>query len=149
MLSFLTVLLASIVLNFIHIVPEMAKNAKGKQVATGRHFTIWHYGIGPGLYFLLPPIVILGLFIVTARPANRRRSWNWALLSLAFLTFVTNSIAVYIIPIGCLAWGCWQARKAALAEVGGDPRVLREVERERRVAEREALRERRNARAGR
>lgn len=103
-------------------------------------FTIWHFGFGPGLYFLLPPIVILGLFILTARPWDRRRSWNIALGCLVFITFITQSISIYIVPIGALAWGCWQARKDALAEVDGDPRVLREVERERRLAGREALR---------
>lgn len=106
-------------------------------------FTIWHYGVGPGLYVLAPPILILGLFILTARPSNRRRSWTIALLCLVFITYLTGSISIYIIPIALLGWGCWQARKAALAEVGGDPRVLREVERERRLAEREALRNRR------
>lgn len=142
MLSFLTVLLASIVLNFVHIVPEIVETA-GKKVQTGRSFTIWHYGLGPGLYFLLPPIVILGLFILTARPWDRRRSWNFALAILVFITFVSQSISIYLIPIACLAWGCWQARKAALEEVGGDPRVLREVERERRAAGKQALREQR------
>ncbi len=144
MLSFLTILLASIVLNFVHIVPEV--NSKGKAVKDGAKYTIWHSGLGPGLYFLLPPIVIVGLFILTARPSNRRRSWNMALLCLVFITFITGSISIYIVPVACLAWGCWQARKAALEEVGGDPRVLREVERERRVAEREAARARRTRR---
>lgn len=142
MLSFATVLIASIVVNFVHIVPEIVETG-GKKVQTGKYFTIWHYGIGPGLYFLLPPIVILGLFIFTARPWDRRRSWNFALALLVFITFVSQSISIFMVPIALLGWGCWQARKAALEEVGGDPRVLREVERERRAAGKEALREQR------
>lgn len=145
MISFATLLIASIVLNFVHIVPEVVKNAKGKKVQTGTHFTIWHYGVGPGLYFLVPPILIMGLFIITARPWDRRRSWNIALACLVFITFITQSISIYVIPIAALAWGCWQARKAALDEVGGDPRVLREVERERRIAGKEAMRQQRSA----
>lgn len=144
LLSFATVVLASIVLNFVHIIPEVVENAKGKKVQTGEYFTIWHFGLGPGLLFLLPPLVILGLFIVTAKPWDRRRSWNFALALMALSTFMTQSISIYIIPIGCLAWGCWQARKAALADVGGDPQVLREVERERRIAARDARRARRS-----
>lgn len=145
MVSFATLLIASIVLNFVHIVPEVVENAKGKKVQTGTHFTIWHYGVGPGLYFLVPPILIMGLFIITARPWDRRRSWNIALACLVFITFITQSISIYVIPIAALAWGCWQARKAALDEVGGDPRVLREVERERRIAGKEAMRQQRAA----
>ncbi len=143
LLSFATVVLASIVLNFVHIIPEVVENAKGKKVQTGEYFTIWHFGLGPGLMFLLPPILILGLFIITAKPWDRRRSWNFALALMALSTFLTQSISIYIIPIACLAWGCWKARKAALEEVGGDPQVLREVERERRVAGKEAMRARR------
>jgi hypothetical protein len=146
MVSFATVLLASIVLNFVHVVPEVVENAKGHREQTGRTFTIWHFGVGPALYYLLPPIVILGLFILTARPWDRRRSWNFALALLTLSTFLTGLISIYVIPIACLAWGCWQARKAALEDVGGDPRVLREVERERRVAGKEALRARRDER---
>lgn len=139
MMSFAMVLMASVIINFVHIVPEIVE-IDGKKEQTGQYFTIWHYGIGPGLYFLLPPIIILGLFILTARPWDRRRSWNMALGCLVFITFITQSISIFIVPIGALAWGCWQARKAALEEVGGDPRVLREVERERRIAGRDALR---------
>jgi len=143
LLSFATVVLASIVLNFVHIIPEVVENAKGKKIQTGKYFTIWHFGLGPGLMFLAPPILILGLFIITARPWDRRRSWNFALALLTLSTFLTQSISIYIIPIGCLAWGCWKARKAALEDVGGDPQVLREVERERRIAGKEAMRARR------
>ncbi|HET8929567.1 MAG TPA: hypothetical protein VFN21_02810 [Acidimicrobiales bacterium] len=145
MISFGAVLLATIVLNFVHIVPEVVENAKGDRVQTGRTFTIWHFGFGPAMYYLLPPIVILGLFILTARPWDRRRSWNFALALLTLSTFLTGLISIYMIPIACLAWGCWQARKAALQDVGGDPRVLREVERERRIAGKEELRARRGA----
>lgn len=145
MLSFVTILVASVVVNFVDIVPEIVTDASGEQVQTGNYLSIWHYGIGPGLVFLLPPILVMAIFIFTARPWDRRRSWNYALALLAFSTFITQSISIYIIPIGLLAWGCWQARKAALAEVGGDPRVLREVERERRIQAREALRARRAA----
>lgn len=145
MIAFGAVLLATIVLNFVHIVPEVVENAKGDQVQTGRTFTIWHFGFGPAMYYLLPPIVILGLFIITARPWDRRRSWNFALALLTLSTFLTGLISIYMIPIACLAWGCWQARKAALEDVGGDPRVLREVERERRIAGKEELRARRDA----
>ncbi len=143
MYSFVALLLASVVVNFVHILPEVAVNAKGKQVRTGRMFTIWHYGVGPGLYLLLPPILLLGLFILTSRPSNRRRSWNIALMCLVFITYVSGSIVIYFLPILLLGVGCWFARKAALDEVGGDPRVLREVEKERRVTEREALRKHR------
>lgn len=145
MMSFAMVVMASIIINFVHIVPEIVE-IDGKKEQTGEYFTIWHYGIGPGLYFLLPPVVVLGLFILTARPWDRRRSWNFALGCLVFITFITQSISIFIVPIGALAWGCWQARKAALEEVGGDPRVLREVERERRIAGREALRAARRGR---
>lgn len=129
---------------------EVTVNTNGNVVVAEntQMYKIWHYGLGPGLYFLLPPVVILGLFILTARPWDRRRSWNIALGCLVFVTFITNSISIYIVPIGALAWGCWQARKAALAEVDGDPRVLREVERERRMAGREALRAARGRRRG-
>lgn len=88
--------------------------------------------------------MIVGLFVFTARPWDRRRSWNFALALLAFSTFLTGLITIYMVPLGLLAWGCWQARKAALEEVDGDPRLLREVERERRIAAKEAARARRD-----
>ncbi|MBS1848895.1 MAG: hypothetical protein JST73_11515 [Actinobacteria bacterium] len=142
LISFATVLLASAVLNFVRVIPETKTGPKGKPVATGHLVSIWHFGVGPGLYILLPPILILGLFILSARPWDRRRSWNFALMLLVFTTYLSRTISIYVIPIACLAWGCWQARKAALDEVGGDPRVLREVERERRVAGKQAARDR-------
>lgn len=138
--SFLTILLASVVLSFAKIVPEQIKK-NGKFVATGKKFSIWHFGAMQGLVYLLPPILVVGLSIVLARPGNRRRNWNMALLLLVLVAFMLGAIPIFIVSIGCLAWGCWMARKAALAEVGGDPVALRELERERRLADRAAMRQ--------
>jgi hypothetical protein len=138
-MSFLTILLASAVLSLVKIVPEQIKK-NGKFVATGRKVTIWHFGTMQGLVYLLPPILVVGLSIVLARPGNRRRNWNMALLLLVFVAFMLGAIPIFIVSIACLAWGCWLARKAALAEVGGDPAALRMLERERRLEDRAAMR---------
>ena len=137
--SFLTILLASVVLSFAKIVPEQIKK-NGKFVSTGKKFSIWHFGAMQGLVYLLPPILVVGLSIVLARPGNRRRNWNMALLLLVVVAFMLGAIPIFIVSIACLAWGCWQARKAALDEVGGDPAALRALERERRMEDRAAMR---------
>ena len=137
--SFLTILLASVVLSFAKIVPEQIKK-NGKFVSTGKKFSIWHFGALQGLVYLLPPILVVGLSIVLARPGNRRRNWNMALLLLVVVAFMLGAIPIFIVSIACLAWGCWQARKAALDEVGGDPVALRALERERRMEDRAAMR---------
>lgn len=138
-MSFLTILLASVVLSLVKIVPEQIRK-NGKFVATGRKVTIWHFGTMQGLVYLLPPILVVGLSIVLARPGNRRRNWNMALLLLVFVAFMLGAIPIFIVSIASLAWGCWLARKAALAEVGGDPVALRTLERERRMEDRAAMR---------
>lgn len=137
--SFLTILLASGVLSFAKIVPEQIKK-NGKFVSTGKKFSIWHFGAMQGLVYLLPPILVVGLSIVLARPGNRRRNWNMALLLLVVVAWMLQAIPIFLVSIACLAWGCWLARKAALAEVGGDPAALRALERERRMADRAAMR---------
>lgn len=139
MISFLSILLASVVLSFAKIVPEYVEK-KGKMVMTGQKFTIWHFGAVRGLVYLLPPILVVGLSILVARPGYRRRSWNMALLLLVVVATMLQAIPIFIISIACLGWGCWQARKAALATVGGDPGALRNLERERRLADRDAMR---------
>ena len=132
LLSFVMVLVASAVVSVSKLVP-LTKTVKGKQVVIG-HVTIWHSGLAAGLVYLLPPIIVVGLAIVLARPPERRRTWNWSLIAIVVLGVTNSGIVIYAVTIGCLAWGCWLARKAALAEVGGDPRALRAQSLERRRA---------------
>lgn len=125
LMSFLMVLVASVVVATTPVVPEQVKGADGKLQATGKVLSIWHFGLMRGLVYLVPPIMAVGVSILVARPPERRRSWNRGLFALILVTLLGGGIYIYAVAIACMAWGCWQARKAALDAVGGDVAALR------------------------
>lgn len=117
LLSFASVLLASVWLCFVHIVPDPAANPKDKTAASKGVYTIWHLGFLKGLVYLLPPIIVVGLSIVLGARSDRRRHWNTASVLLILMTYLLGSLQLFLVSILCLGWGCWQARKAAARRV--------------------------------
>lgn len=132
LLSFVFVLIATVVVSVAKVIPErIVKN--GKSVTTSNNLSVWQFGWKQGLAYVLPPVVVVILTILLARKPDRRRTWNFGLMALVMLVVLSGAVYLYIFAIGSLAWGCWQARKAALDEVGGDPKLLRERNRELRL----------------
>lgn len=126
--AFVLTLLASISACFMDVVAFTEINPEtGKQEVT-KSVTALHWGIGRGLAIVGPAPVAVGLAILLARPPNRRRTWYFGAAALFLVTMTSGFL--YLAALGVMIWGCWQARKAALDEVGGDPKALRERDRE-------------------
>lgn len=126
--AFVLTLIASIAACFMNVVAFTETNvATGKQEVT-KSVTALHWGIGRGLAIVGPAPVAVGLAILLARPPNRRRTWYFGAAALFLVTMTSGFL--YLAAFGVMAWGCWQARGAALAEVGGDSKALRQRDRE-------------------
>ncbi len=120
LLAFLMSVLASVLACVMKVV-AYTETVNGKQVTHA--VTALHFGVGRGLSIVAPAPVAVGLSILIARPENRRRTWYFGAAALFLVTFTTGFL--YLPAFGVMVWGCMQARKAALAEVGGDPKALR------------------------
>jgi hypothetical protein len=78
--------------------------------------------------------LVIGFTLLLSRPPNHRRTWYFGLAALFLLIVLAGGSPLYLPAIGIYGFGCWQARKAALLEAGGDPKVLKEQDRAARSA---------------
>jgi hypothetical protein len=141
--SFIAAVVASLTMSFAKVMTDVnSKTGKALQVRdpvthklhNAPPVTAFQHGAAQGLATVLPVPLVIGFTLLLSRPPNHRRTWYFGLAALFLLIVLAGGSPLYLPAIGIYGFGCWQARKAALLEAGGDPKVLKEQDRAARSA---------------
>ena len=141
--SFIASVVASLTMVFARVVTDVnTKTGKVLQIRdphthklhNAPPVTAFQHGLARGFAMVLPIPLVIGFTLLLSKPPAHRRTWYFGLVAIFLLVFLAGGSQLYLPAVACFGVGCWQARKAALLEAGGDPKVMKEQERALRSA---------------
>jgi len=136
--SFIASVVASLTMVFAKVVTDVdTKTGKVLQIRdphthklhNAPPVTAFQHGLARGFATVLPIPLVIGFTLLLSKPPAHRRTWYFGLVAIFLLVFLAGGSQLYLPAVACFGVGCWQARKAALLEAGGDPKVMKEQER--------------------